>query len=62
MMTTRHRLASALPSKFHIRETLSTTPCTLPSDSGERVKLLQRKLRTGNPIRMAEVVRDLAWR
>lgn len=61
-MAGRHRLASVGPTTFHVREALSAAPCALPSDPDERSRLLRRKLRTGDPMRMAEVVRDLAWR
>ena len=61
-MTARHRLTSVAPITFHVRETLFTAPCALPSDSDERSGLLERKLRTGDPTRTAEVLRDLAWR
>jgi RNA polymerase-interacting CarD/CdnL/TRCF family regulator len=61
-MSARHRLTSVEPVTFHVQETLSAAPCTLPSDPDERSRLLERKLRTRDPERMAEVVRDLAWR
>jgi RNA polymerase-interacting CarD/CdnL/TRCF family regulator len=61
-MTGRHRLAAVSPVTFRVQETLCTAPCALPSDADERSRLLERKLRTGDPLRMAEVVRDLACR
>ena len=62
MMASRRRRTSVGPVTFHVRETLSAAPCVLPSDPDERLELLERKLRTEDPARMAEVVRDLAWR
>lgn len=61
-MSVRHRLRSAGPSTLDVQETLSAAPSVLPSDPEERAGLLHRKLQTGDPVRMAEVVRDLAWR
>jgi RNA polymerase-interacting CarD/CdnL/TRCF family regulator len=61
-MATRHRRTSVRLTTFHVRETLSAAPSVLPSDPDERSELLERKLRTEDPARMAEVVRDLAWR
>jgi RNA polymerase-interacting CarD/CdnL/TRCF family regulator len=61
-MGSRHRLLAALPTTYQVQETLSKAPCALPSAALERSKLLERKLRTQAPVRMAEVVRDLACR
>lgn len=61
-MTGRHRRSAVSPITFRVRETLSAAPSALPSDADERSRLLERKLRTGDPVRMAEVVRDLACR
>jgi RNA polymerase-interacting CarD/CdnL/TRCF family regulator len=61
-MIVRHRPRQAGPSTLDIQETLSAAPNVLPSDPEERASLLKRKLQTGNPVWMAEVVRDLAWR
>jgi RNA polymerase-interacting CarD/CdnL/TRCF family regulator len=61
-MVSRRGLVAVSPMTFRVQETLSRAPCALPSDADERSKLLERKLRTGDPVRMAEVVRDLACR
>jgi RNA polymerase-interacting CarD/CdnL/TRCF family regulator len=61
-MATRHGRTSVGPVTFHVRETLSAAPCVRPSDPDERSELLERKLRTGDPVRVAVVVRDLACR
>lgn len=41
---------------------LTSTPDTLSSDHRERQALAQEKLRTGDLIKVTEVVRNLAWR
>lgn len=51
----------ALSRAIQVRQVLSAPPSALPSDPGEQSKLLKGKLRTGDPVRIAEVVRDLAW-
>ena len=61
-MVSRHRLVAVSPMTFQVQETLSRAPCVLPSDADERSKLLERKLQTGDPVRVAEVIRDLAYR
>jgi RNA polymerase-interacting CarD/CdnL/TRCF family regulator len=61
-MARRHRLGAVGTMTFRVQETLAAAPSTLPSDSEERLKLMERKLRTGDPVRMAEVLRDLACR
>jgi len=59
-MASRNRRVAVSPITFRVQETLSKAPYALPSDAEERSKLLERKLRTRDPVRMAEVVRDLA--
>jgi RNA polymerase-interacting CarD/CdnL/TRCF family regulator len=61
-MARRHRLRSVGQATFHVEEALGAAPCVLPSDPDERTGLLERKVQTGNLVRIAEVVRDLAWR
>jgi RNA polymerase-interacting CarD/CdnL/TRCF family regulator len=61
-MVRRNKLTSVGPTTLRVRETLRAAPGVLASDPDERSKLLRRKLRTGDLLRMAEVVRDLAWR
>jgi RNA polymerase-interacting CarD/CdnL/TRCF family regulator len=61
-MATRHRCTSVGPVTFHVREMLSAAPSALPSDQDGRSNLLDKKLQTRDPARIAEVVRDLAWR
>jgi len=41
---------------------LRADPETLPADHKERYQLLESKLHTGNILRVAEAVRDMAWR
>jgi RNA polymerase-interacting CarD/CdnL/TRCF family regulator len=61
-MTIHQTRTSVGPATFRARQTLSAVPDMLPSDPDERMELMKRKLRTGDPVRLAEVVRDLAWR
>ena len=60
-MITRHRVTTRRPSALQVRETLSAAPQNLPAGPEERVRLVERKLRTAEPTRLAEIVRDLAW-
>jgi CarD family transcriptional regulator len=41
---------------------LGARPKELPSDHNKRYDMLKEKLRSGSILRIAEVVRDLAWR
>ncbi|RLC63097.1 MAG: hypothetical protein DRI48_08820 [Chloroflexi bacterium] len=41
---------------------LRADPETLPADHKTRYKLLEDKLHTGDALRVAEAVRDMAWR
>jgi RNA polymerase-interacting CarD/CdnL/TRCF family regulator len=41
---------------------LLADPGTLPADHEERYALLGTKLNTGDVLKVAEVVRDMAWR
>jgi CarD family transcriptional regulator len=50
---------SKLSRIWHI---LRSKPKTLPSDHAKRDEMLKEKLRSGNVFRVAEVLRDLAWR
>ncbi len=61
-MVARHRLTLLRPAALRVRETLSAPPCPLPSEPQKRSRLMERKLRTVKPTRLAEVLRDLAWR
>lgn len=61
-MARRHGLTIVGPATFKIEEVLGAAPSALPSDPDVRTGLLERKLRTGDPLRLAEVVRDLALR
>jgi CarD family transcriptional regulator len=42
--------------------TLNTDPTLLPSDYRTRYKLLIEKLHDGNPLKLVEALRDMAWR
>lgn len=44
-----------------ILKALSSTPQELPEDAKERQRDIQEKLRTGNPMQIAETMRDLTW-
>jgi RNA polymerase-interacting CarD/CdnL/TRCF family regulator len=41
---------------------LKGKPQALPSDHTERYKLIATKLDSGNPLHVAEAMRDLAWK
>jgi CarD family transcriptional regulator len=41
---------------------LRSRPKQLPSDHSQRYEMLKEKLYSGNALRIAEVLRDLAWR
>lgn len=56
------RPAMARPKLMRVFETLSDQPAGLPLDYKERQDAVWEKLKTGRPILIAEVVRDLAWR
>ena len=43
-------------------DTLSALPQTLPADFRARQQLLSECIATGQPVQLAEVIRDLAWR
>lgn len=45
-----------------IWRTLSAQPEPLPQDHKERYALITPKLHSGDPIQLAEALRDLAWR
>jgi CarD family transcriptional regulator len=45
-----------------IWEALRSTPQALPADFKERQEQIREQLRTGDPIAIAEAVRDLSWR
>lgn len=45
-----------------VMATLRSRPATLPEDYKERQEKVWEKLKTSQPIPVAEVVRDLAWR
>ena len=45
-----------------IMSTLGSSPSELPSDHNKRYEVLKDKLYSGNAVRIAEVLRDLAWR
>lgn len=45
-----------------VMATLRSRPATLPEDYKERQEIVWEKLKTSQPIPVAEVVRDLAWR
>lgn len=45
-----------------ILETLSSMPRQLSEDFKTRQARVQEKLKTGRPLKIAEVVRDLSWR
>jgi RNA polymerase-interacting CarD/CdnL/TRCF family regulator len=61
-MARRYRLRSVGQATFYVEEALGAAPSVLPSDPDERTGLLERKVQTGNLVRIAEVLRDLAWR
>jgi RNA polymerase-interacting CarD/CdnL/TRCF family regulator len=42
--------------------TLRDEPQDLPSDHHERYKIIEEKLDSGNPLYVAEAMRDLAWK
>jgi CarD family transcriptional regulator len=44
-----------------VLETLRSTPHELPEDHKERQEQVWEKLQTGEPLEIAEVLRDLAW-
>jgi CarD family transcriptional regulator len=51
------------PSKLNqVWGVLGAAPKTLPSDHKKRHKLVEQKLHTGDVFKVAEVVRDMAWR
>lgn len=56
-----NRCLTGLMSAEQVYRVLSAAPCALPSDSDKRYRLVARKLQTGDPPRLAEVVRDLTW-
>lgn len=63
-----HRMAliGVRPAMAHAQldrmlETLHGRPRELPPDYKERQELVSEKLKTGRPIQVAEVVRDLTW-
>ena len=56
----RPRLAG-LTSALQVHRVLSAAPRALPSDPDERARLVVHKLQTGDPSRLAEIVRDLTW-
>ena len=49
-------------SAEQIHRVLAAAPCALPSDANQCSHLMTRKLQTGEPSRLAEIVRDLTWR
>jgi RNA polymerase-interacting CarD/CdnL/TRCF family regulator len=57
----RGRRSTGLMNAERVHRVLSAAPCALPSDSDERSRLVARKLQTGDPSRLAEIVRDLTW-
>jgi RNA polymerase-interacting CarD/CdnL/TRCF family regulator len=57
----RSRCSTGLMTADQVRRVLSAAPCALPSDPDERSRLVARKLQTGDPSRLAEIVRDLTW-
>jgi RNA polymerase-interacting CarD/CdnL/TRCF family regulator len=51
------------PSRMRrVWHVLGSAPQTLPSDHKERYALVQDKLQGGDTFRIAEAVRDMAWR
>lgn len=48
-------------SAIRVQQVLSAPASVLPSDPDEKTELLKGKLQTGDPVKIAEVVRDLAW-
>jgi RNA polymerase-interacting CarD/CdnL/TRCF family regulator len=46
---------------LQVHGVLSSPPCALPSAPEERSRLVARKLQTGDPSTLAEIVRDLTW-
>ena len=56
----RPRLVS-LTNALQVHRVLSAAPCVLPSHPDERARLVTRKLQTGEPSRLAGIVRDLTW-
>ena len=44
-----------------VLKALTKNPQELPDDAKERQKDIQEKLRTGNPMQIAEAMRDLTW-
>ncbi len=55
------RLAMTPAKLSRVLDTLRSSPHRLPKDYKERQEYVQEKLRTGRPIPLAEVVRDLTW-
>lgn len=56
------RLAIPRARFGRVLDTLQSEPSQLPEDYKERQERVWEKLRTGLPIQLAEVVRDLVWR
>ena len=56
------RRAVPLGELKQVWQTLRGDPQTLPGDNNERYQLVRDKLRAGDVFRVAEVVRDMAWR